>query len=128
MTEISRVALFGKLNPTAYRAIEGATVFCKLRGNAYVELVHWLHQILQAQDSDLHRVVRHFEIDTSRQWERISADGLSDAFDAILGGSPEASLATLPPLSTGCRAVRRRSPISRHRSKSLSSAPGCLRR
>ena len=51
MTEISRAALFGKLNPLAYRAIEGATVFCKLRGNPYVELVHWLHQILQTQDS-----------------------------------------------------------------------------
>ncbi len=54
MTEISRTALFGKLNPLAYKAIEGATVFCKLRGNPYVELVHWLHQILQVQDSDLH--------------------------------------------------------------------------
>ncbi len=66
MTEISRTALFGKLNPVAYRAIEGATVFCKLRGNPYVELVHWLHQILQAQDSDIHRIVRHFELDASR--------------------------------------------------------------
>src|SRR4051812_5470570 len=66
MTEISRVALFGKLDQVAYRAIEGATVFCKLRGNPYVELVHWLHQILQAPDSDLHRLVRHYEIDASR--------------------------------------------------------------
>ena len=56
MSEISRVALFGKLNPLAYKAIEGATVFCKLRGNPYVELVHWLAQLLQTQDSDLHRV------------------------------------------------------------------------
>jgi len=40
MTEISRSALFGKLNPIAYRSVEGATVFCKLRGNPYVELVH----------------------------------------------------------------------------------------
>ncbi len=66
MTEISRVALFGKLNSLAYKAIEGATVFCKLRGNPYVELVHWLHQILQLQDSDLHRIVRHFELDPGR--------------------------------------------------------------
>ncbi len=66
MTEISRAALFGKLNPVAYRAIEGATVFCKLRGNPYVELAHWIHQILQAQDSDLHRLVRHFELDPAR--------------------------------------------------------------
>ena len=37
MSEISRVALFGKLNSLAYKAIEAATVFCKLRGNPYVE-------------------------------------------------------------------------------------------
>jgi len=61
MAEISRVALFGKLNSLAYRAIEAATVFCKLRGNPYVELVHWVHQILELQDSDLHRILRHFE-------------------------------------------------------------------
>ena len=47
MSEISRVALFGKLNSLGYKAIEGATVFCKLRGNPYVELVHWVQQILQ---------------------------------------------------------------------------------
>ena len=62
MSEINRAALFGKLNPVAYRAIEAATVFCKLRGNPYVELVHWIHQILQLQDSDLHRVVKQFNL------------------------------------------------------------------
>jgi len=41
MTDISRVALFGKLNSLGYKAIESATVFCKMRGNPYVELVHW---------------------------------------------------------------------------------------
>src|SRR5690554_814253 len=65
MSEISRTALFGKLNPLAYKAIEGATVFCKLRGNPYVELVHWLHQIVQLNDSDLHRIVRHYQLDSS---------------------------------------------------------------
>ncbi len=65
MAEISRAALFGKLNPLAYKAIEGATVFCKLRGNPYVELQHWLFQILQAQDSDLHRLAKHYGIDAS---------------------------------------------------------------
>jgi type VI secretion system protein VasG len=66
MSEISRTALFGKLNSLAYKAIEGATVFCKLRGNPYVELAHWIQQILQTPDSDLHRIVRHFELDSSR--------------------------------------------------------------
>ena len=63
MAEISRVALFGKLNSLCYRAIESSTVFCKLRGNPYVEVVHWLHQILQLQDSDLVRIVKQFDID-----------------------------------------------------------------
>ncbi|MGB5597586.1 MAG: type VI secretion system ATPase TssH [Thiothrix litoralis] len=58
MSEISRTALFRKLNPLTYKAIESATVFCKLRGNPYVELVHWLHQILQLQDSDLRRIIQ----------------------------------------------------------------------
>jgi len=66
MSEISRVALFGKLNSLGYKAIESATVFCKLRGNPYVELVHWLNQILQLPDSDLHHIVREFQIDPSR--------------------------------------------------------------
>src|SRR5580765_1057055 len=65
MSEISRVALFGKLNPLVYKTIEGATVFCKLRGNPYVELQHWLHQILNTADSDLHRIIRHHELDAS---------------------------------------------------------------
>ncbi|WP_175716486.1 type VI secretion system ATPase TssH [Burkholderia anthina] len=60
---ISRQALFGKLGVQLYRSIESATQFCKLRGNPYVELVHWLHQLLQQPDSDLHRIVRHAGID-----------------------------------------------------------------
>lgn len=66
MAEISRTSLFGKLNSIGYKAIEGATIFCKLRGNPYVELVHWVHQILKLPDSDLHRIVKHFDIDPSR--------------------------------------------------------------
>ena len=70
MLEISRTALFGKLNPVAYKAIEGATVFCKLRGNPYVELQHWLYQILNSQDSDLHRIVKHYGLDASQSGPR----------------------------------------------------------
>jgi len=66
MAEISRVALFNKLNPTCYKAIESATVFCKMRGNPYVELVHWIQQLLQLEDSDLRRIIDHFEINDSR--------------------------------------------------------------
>ena len=86
MTEINRTALFGKLNSLGYKAIEGATVFCKLRGNPYVELVHWLQQILQAQDSDLHRIVRHFELDPSRL-----AKDVTDALDRLPRGATSIS-------------------------------------
>jgi type VI secretion system protein VasG len=60
---ISRQVLFGKLGVQLYRGIESATGFCKLRGNPYVELVHWLHQMFQQPDSDLRRIVRHAAID-----------------------------------------------------------------
>ena len=63
MSEISRAALFGKLNALAYKAIESATVFCKMRGNPYVELEHWFAQLLQNQESDLHRIVQHYGLD-----------------------------------------------------------------
>ncbi|MBS0315379.1 MAG: type VI secretion system ATPase TssH [Proteobacteria bacterium] len=86
MSEISRNALFGKLNPLLYKAIEGATVFCKLRGNPYVELVHWLHQILSNNDSDLHRITRHFELDASK----LAAD-LTRALDRLPRGATSIS-------------------------------------
>ena len=91
MTEISRAALFGKLHPVAYRAIEGATVFCKLRGNPYVELVHWVHQILTTQDSDLHRIVRHFELDPARLAGDVTAalDRLPRGASAISDLAPQ---------------------------------------
>ncbi|PRF02247.1 type VI secretion system ATPase TssH [Burkholderia multivorans] len=60
---ISRQTLFGKLGVELYRGIESATSFCKLRGNPFVELVHWLHQLLQQPDGDLQRIVRHADID-----------------------------------------------------------------
>jgi type VI secretion system protein VasG len=82
MASISRAALFGKLNRIGYRAIESATVFCKMRGNPYVELVHWIHQILQLQDSDLHRIIRQFNLDASR----LAAD-ITDSLDRLPRGS-----------------------------------------
>jgi len=66
MAEIKRTTLFGKLNPLGYKSIEAATIFCKMRGNPYVETVHWLHQLLQVPDSDVLRIIRHFGLDASR--------------------------------------------------------------
>ncbi len=82
MSEISRTALFGKLNSLAYKAIEGATVFCKMRGNPYVELEHWFAQLLQAQDSDLHRVIQHYGLDVS-----VIAKDMTAALDRLPRGA-----------------------------------------
>ncbi|KVX97475.1 type VI secretion system ATPase TssH [Burkholderia ubonensis] len=65
MSDIGRVTLFGKLNPLLYETLEQATGFCRLRGNPYVELAHWLKQILQRPDGDLHRILRRFEVDAT---------------------------------------------------------------
>jgi type VI secretion system protein VasG len=86
MSDISRVALFGKLNNVGYKAIEGATVFCKLRGNPYVEVVHWLHQILQLQNSDLHCIVKAFSIDPGRL-----ASDITETLDRLPRGATSIS-------------------------------------
>jgi type VI secretion system protein VasG len=82
MSEISRVALFGKLNPLAYKSIESATVFCKMRGNPYVELVHWIAQLVQTQGTDLEALIRHYQIDSA-----VLARDITTALDRLPRGS-----------------------------------------
>lgn len=86
MSDISRTSLFGKLNSVGYKSIESATVFCKMRGNPYVELVHWLNQILQLQDSDLHHIVKQFNINPARL-----VKDMTNALDRLPRGSTSIS-------------------------------------
>ncbi|MCG7982450.1 MAG: type VI secretion system ATPase TssH [Candidatus Thiodiazotropha lotti] len=86
MSEINRAALFGKLNSLGYKAIESATVFCKMRGNPYVELVHWIHQVLQLQDSDLHRIIKQFNLEPSHL-----AKDITETLDTLPRGSTSIS-------------------------------------
>src|SRR5215469_12572778 len=86
MAEIKRSILFGKLNPIAYKAVESATIFCKMRGNPYVELVHWLFQVVQLADSDLQRIFKHFGLDASRL-----ATDLTTALDKLPRGATSIS-------------------------------------
>ncbi|WP_213777124.1 type VI secretion system ATPase TssH [Caballeronia sp. dw_276] len=82
MAEISRAVMFGKLDTLSYRAMESATTFCRLRGNPYVELTHWLHQLLNSPDSDLHRIIKHFGVEPSAL-----ARDLTEALDRLPRGS-----------------------------------------
>jgi type VI secretion system protein VasG len=86
MAEINRVAVFGKLNAPTYKAVEGATVFCKLRGNPVVEVEHWVAQLLQLSDSDWHRIVKHFALDAS-----VLAKDVTTALDRLPRGATQIS-------------------------------------
>ncbi len=91
MTEISRSALFGRLNPTALKAIETATGFCKMRGNPYVELVHWIHILLQDPQNDIGAIRTRFQIDDSKLARDVVAtlDSLPRGATAISDFSPQ---------------------------------------
>ncbi len=82
MTEISRTALFGRLDTATRKAIETATSFCKMRGNPYVELVHWVHVLLQDPRNDVAAIRGAFAIDDAR----LAAD-VTAALDALPRGA-----------------------------------------
>ncbi|TCP33699.1 type VI secretion system ATPase TssH [Sphingomonas sp. BK235] len=86
MTDISRTALFGRLHPVALRAIETATGFCRLRGNAYVELAHWLHVLVGDARSDVAAIHAAAGIDGAR----LAAD-LTAALDRLPRGASAVS-------------------------------------
>ncbi|WP_217429798.1 type VI secretion system ATPase TssH [Sphingomonas bacterium] len=91
MTEISRSALFGRLNPTGLKAIETATGFCKMRGNPYVELVHWLHILVQDAQNDLAAIRTAFGLNDSQLARDVVAqlDSLPRGATAISDFSPQ---------------------------------------
>ena len=86
MSEISRSKLFSKLDATTFKALESATVFCKLRGNPYVELVHWLFQLKQIDKGDIAVAASQFNIDPAR----LQAD-FTAALDALPRGASSIS-------------------------------------
>ena len=62
MSDISRSVLFGKLNTTLYKTLENAYTFCRLRENSYVELAHWLHALLQTENTDIFCLINRFNL------------------------------------------------------------------
>lgn len=66
MSDINRSALFKKLDTTLYKSLESAFLFAKLRENKYVELAHWLYQVLQADNIDINHIIAYFEIDKTQ--------------------------------------------------------------
>jgi type VI secretion system protein VasG len=74
--------LFGRLDTAPRKAIETATTFCKMRGNPYVELVHWVHVLVQDPRGDWAAIRQAFGIDDARL-----ATDLTAALDALPRGA-----------------------------------------
>jgi type VI secretion system protein VasG len=91
MTEISRSALFGRLGPVPLKAVETATSFCKMRGNPYVELAHWVHILLQDPRNDIAAIRTAFGLNDGKLIEDTVAalDALPRGATAISDFSPQ---------------------------------------
>ncbi|TPL88512.1 type VI secretion system ATPase TssH [Mesorhizobium sp. B2-3-12] len=61
-----RKELVAKLNPTGVRAFKAAADTAKLRGNPYVELVHFVQQLVLSERSDVQMIVADGGLDVSR--------------------------------------------------------------
>jgi type VI secretion system protein VasG len=83
----------GKLNPVCRRALEGAAGLCLSRTNYNVEVEHYLVKLLEAADSDLPRILKHFQVEPARLNRE-----LTKALDGLRTGNarpPEFSLDVL---------------------------------
>src|SRR5690606_22237343 len=89
--EKSRVLLFKKLGTLAYRTLEAAAMYCKNRGHPQVDLVHWVQQMFQADQSDLNQICRHFGIDPAHLAADLTAllDSLPAGAMTVTGFAPK---------------------------------------
>jgi type VI secretion system protein VasG len=59
-------SLVGRLNDTCRGALEGAAGLCLSRTNYDVEIEHILAKLLEQDDTDLHKIARHYEVNIDR--------------------------------------------------------------
>ena len=74
--------LVTRLNATCKSALEGAAGLCLSRTHYEVEVEHLLAKLLEANNTDVHAVLRHYEINESR----VSAD-LNKALNGFKTGN-----------------------------------------
>ena len=75
-------SLVGRLNETCRGALEGAAGLCLSRTNYDVEIEHILAKLLDEDDTDLHKICRHYEVNV----DRLSKD-VSTALDRLKTGN-----------------------------------------
>jgi type VI secretion system protein VasG len=79
---VSLKSLIGKLNDTCRGALEAAAGLCLTRTHYDVDIEHLLLKLCEAQDTDVQRLLRHYEIDQTR----LSRD-LTRALDRLKTGN-----------------------------------------
>ncbi|MGE0500222.1 MAG: type VI secretion system ATPase TssH [Rhizobiaceae bacterium] len=79
---VKRKELVGKLNQTCVLAFRAAADTAKLRGNPYVELVHFIQQLVLSDRSDVQMILADANVDGSR----MAAD-LTRALDKLPRGA-----------------------------------------
>jgi type VI secretion system protein VasG len=62
---VDSAALIKTLNKTCLNALQSAAGLCLSRTNPSVEVEHWLVKLTELPDSDLTRIFRNFEVDSS---------------------------------------------------------------
>jgi type VI secretion system protein VasG len=55
--------LIAKLNDTSRKSLENAAGLCSSRSNYNVEIEHWLLKMLETPDTDIPRLLKHFEVE-----------------------------------------------------------------
>jgi type VI secretion system protein VasG len=74
--------LIARLNETCRSALEAAAGLCLSRTNYDVDIEHFLIKLIERADTDVARILRHYEIDTAR----LSGD-LTRALDQLKTGN-----------------------------------------
>ncbi len=82
MAHVNLKQLIGKLNDTTRRSLEAASGLCLSRTHYNIEIEHWMLKLLEQTGSDLHLIMRQFNIDPLR----VQAD-LSSALDGFKTGN-----------------------------------------
>ncbi|MEN6475669.1 MAG: type VI secretion system ATPase TssH [Syntrophaceae bacterium] len=82
MSVSSLKTLIGKLNPTCRSALEQAAGLCMSHTHYEVDIEHFLLKLLDLTDTDLSKILRHFEINI----DRLSAD-LTRAIEGFKTGN-----------------------------------------
>ena len=75
-------SLVGRLNDVSRNALEGAAGLCLSRTNYDVEVEHMLAKILEQNDTDLHKIASHYEVNIDRLSKDVNA-----ALDRLKSGN-----------------------------------------